>query len=535
MKHSPWMLKRSLRQKIGRSLKHPYTVYAYYKTQMDKSAIPDLSILSILTAYATTPPLTIFFISFTIWAFHPLFIPGDLPLPILLGLLRRDDFRDKNWAVFSRVSSNSQFSNTSTDQQLESVRDECDRADGTVECEYELAESGTTTRRDSLDEIAVKGEEGDIDVLGISKFDRLMRADPWESFAYLKRLKEANVTLYVNTHGYFDYEDIYDFQMLVRQVVFAREWFERLKENAESGQISKLEKGKWPFGELAYGYEKDEDDYIHLQQNREEVLASVFREYQEEKNLKAVRENIEEQIEFQEHPSKSQVKTILQNPLCIGELRLKDQVVAREPELAVIDRETFQKVQRIRRDQSNKPAQANEIPDPVERAGRDFGVEYVISLVDSLGKQCRKCGGELRKNGSEERWGTTVQNYRCKNEECQYQGPLLTKREFDAIHQTLPTRCPWCPATERFDITRTPDAEWEFTYECKNCDCAFASNIVKGKYKRAMNNPELRFDWYNDRGRSELNENQAASAGGEGNESENETASENRALTEFST
>jgi len=110
-----------------------------------------------------------------------------------------------------------------------------------------------------------------------------MRADPWEGMEYLKQLKQADVTLYVGTHGYFDYDDMFDFRILVQQVLFSRKWFERIRENAKNGQISKLEKGKWPFGTPGYGYAKDDDSKIYLENEKESVLAAVFEEYKQEK------------------------------------------------------------------------------------------------------------------------------------------------------------------------------------------------------------------------------------------------------------
>jgi len=427
---------------------------------------------------------------------------GDIPLPLLFGFLSREDIKGQNWAVLGRVSSNSQFNNTSTETQIEEVTEECEKANGTTEHEYELAESGASIHRKSLEEIVTKGENDEIDILGVSKFDRLMRADPWEGMEYLKQLKQADVTLYVGTHGYFDYDDMFDFRILVQQVLFSRKWFERIRENAKNGQISKLEKGKWPFGTPGYGYAKDDDSKIYLENEKESVLAAVFEEYKQEKSKPTVQDNIEERFDIEDLPSESQIGTILDNRLCVGDLVYKNRVIRREPELAVIDRETFEEIREIRQDQRPTSGDAREIPEPVDRAATDFNPKYVIDMIDSLTIQCRKCGSDLRKNGTKERGGSKVQNYKCKDdyedEDCGYQNPLITKKELGKLHETLPLKCPYCPATERFNVTHEPEFEWEYTYECENCGQSFGSNEVEDIEERAKDHPELQFDWFDD-------------------------------------
>jgi transcription elongation factor Elf1 len=98
-----------------------------------------------------------------------------------------------------------------------------------------------------------------------------------------------------------------------------------------------------------------------------------------------------------------------------------------------------------------------------------------------------------------------MQKYKCKNEECGYQGPLLTKEEFKKLHRTLPVKCPFCPSTEQFDIQHTGGDEWGFIYKCQSCNRSFASDEIEGIHERAKNNPDLYFDWFNDQ-RKQLHE-----------------------------
>jgi len=514
---------------------YPVSVYTIFPRWMDWSGIADQSIQRLKTAYAQATLLSILFIITSIWVLISSDISLALAIPIL-GLMSRDEILGLAWACLGRVSTGIQHNSNSTNRQLENVHTERERADGKVVCEFDLAESGTSIDRESLDEIAKKGEQGEVDILGVEKFDRLMRADPWKSLEYLRRLKEAGVILYVDTHGYFDYDDLYDFQSLVRQIVFAREWFERLKKNAESGQIEKLERGAWPFGNAPYGYgkkDKDDEEYeckdeLYIKTGYEEVLAAIFRKYRDEKCISTVTEQIEEQFDV-EPPSEWQVGNILKNRLCVGELTLTGEVVACRTKLAVVDKETFNELQAIRYGQRPKSGDAQAIPEAVNRAAREFSTEYITNLVGSLQVRCRKCGGEMRKNGTEERYETKVQKYRCKKEDCRYQSPLLTKAEFDQLHGTLPTRCPWCPSTESFDITPLSNSDWKFKYECKVCSSTFASDKVEGKYERAANNPDLQFDWFKDGNRESLKYRESKKP------DTVESPDGNRTLTDFNT
>lgn len=381
--------------------------------------------------------------------------------------------------------------------------------------EVEVAESAATVNRESLDEIATLAEEDEINIIGVSKLDRLTRADPWETFDYLKRLKEADVTLYAGTHGYFDWDDLYDFQMLVRQIVFSREWYQRIRDNARDGQVDKLDQGKWPLGKPPFGYLKDAEGYVHLTEIGEEIIPEIFGLYAQKQNRAEVKRIINDRYDLEDpltdteeellsdtqkdlindsvedSLSNSQIKTILQSRLCLGQLTLEGEVISEYPQLAVVDLETFNEVQEILDENSSVPSPTRAIPDPIERAARRFGEEYVLTLIESIDTRCRKCRGELEPNGDIERWGMKLKNYVCQ--ECNHQGPLLTQEEFNELHDTLPLRCPCCPETESFEIEENEHGNWKYSYTCSRCDNTFGSDLLPDKYRRAFELPDLAF------------------------------------------
>jgi DNA invertase Pin-like site-specific DNA recombinase/DNA-directed RNA polymerase subunit RPC12/RpoP len=388
---------------------------------------------------------------------------------------------------------------------LEKLSEEVRRVDGEIVKTYDLVESAASMERDSLEEIRDLAEDDKIDVLGVWKLDRLTRASPWDTLLYLNQLREEDVILYAHTHGYFEWDDLYDFEMLTRRVVFAREWRQRIVEGGREGQVRKLEQKKWPFGATPHGYTTDEDQFISLTEKGEEINHDIVQLYLECESMKAVHDEINDR--YEESVSESQISNILQNPLLAGELTLKNEVVAVDEDLQVIDRETFEDVQKIRERNSSASSNTRDIPEAVDRAAHRFGVEYVLEIIDSIDIQCRKCGSDLRKNGTTERWGTTLRKYACVNKDCGYEGPLLKQTEFDDIHQTLPLRCPLCPGTNRFRVENHSEGSWEFTYECSTCGTTFGLDSPPGKLKRAMENSEIRFRWDQATGPSESEQN----------------------------
>lgn len=419
----------------------------------------------------------------------------------MIGVLSRNDVTGLDWVLLGRVSSQSQKDNTSTAKQLNNLKSEVDEADGKIVKKYDLTESAASMDRSSLEEIATLAKENKVDVLGVWKLDRLSRASPWETILYLNRLRKEGVILYAHTHGYFEWDNLYDFEMLARRVVFAREWYQRIIEGGREGQLEKLEKGKWPFGSPPHGYTTDDDQVIKLTEKGEEINHDIVHLYLEYENMEKVHNLI-----TQRHDKRvgiSQIRNILQNPLLVGELTLEDQVVARDESLQVISPEKFEEIQDVRDKNSSTPSNTRDVPEPIDRAAFRFGVEYVIDIIDSVGTQCRRCESDLRPNGTTNRWGTKVRKYACANDDCGYEGPLLKQKEFDDLHQTLPLRCPQCPRTNRFEVEEPPAGFWDYKYTCKNCGTAFALDSPPNKLKRAMENPKLAFEWDNDTDLSE--------------------------------
>jgi site-specific DNA recombinase len=461
---------------------------------MDKIGIGALSIsvLSVLYVVSGGGSLISFMDSFPSIV-HLLHIGGDgLPLVFLAGLNRREDIDGTRCVLIERISDGGQ-SDTSLDKQSEDLHEEVEELGGTVVREFKGAESGASMNRDSLEEVLQLARADKFDILMVWKVDRLTRANPWESFEYLNDLKKNDVTLYSDSHGYFQWNENYDFRRLIQDVVFARQWYKRIEEGRIGGCKQKLEDGKWPFGHTPFGYRLDEDRTIHLIEAKEDILESIFRTYNETENRSETRRRINERLreEFDQELSDTRIKTVLESDLCRGKLTLDGDIISEDSDLAVIDDECFKETQRILERRSNR-VDALDLPDPIMRSVSNYGVEMMHAILPSVYfRRCRKCGGELERNGTTERNRLTLKNFCCTD--CDYQGPLLSEKDLQKIHQTLPLRCPFCPESNHFEVKQLDPATDRYRYTCKICEESFATNAPPDEIERALGHPELAF------------------------------------------
>lgn len=471
-------------------------VYNRLKRWMDPSAMGTGSISCLTTRYNWVPTSSICFILGVGLLLHLLHIgvDGSLYPPLLaFGFLRRDDMKKKRWALISRVSTGSQLGNTSTGIQLDHLEHEVDEADGSVVKKYEDAESGSTTDRESLNEIRNMAENDDLDVVGVWKLDRLTRADPWESFSYLQDLRDAEVTLYSGGYGYFDFEDPRDVKQVIGQVAFAREGYNRINENSEKGQIKQLENKKWPFFGSPVGYVVDENNNIELASYAEVVIPEIYQLYLKTENRAETQRRINDSdILKGEELSDGNIKTILRSKLCIGHLALKGETIQTDRQLKVVDNDVYWRAQEVLNERKPSQVTTSDFSEEIGQLIAHYGSEFALSQIDTLTVQCPKCEGQLESYGSTTRLGKKEKNYKC--EKCNWQGPLMSSNNYEKIHGTHLLRCPFCTSTEAFEVDNLSDKSHEYEYTCTACGNSFGTDQPPDRYKRAIRNPNLTSD-----------------------------------------
>ena len=416
---------------------------------------------------------------------------------LFIGTLSPDNIDENQWVLISRVSSKSQLGNTSTGTQLENLKKEVEEMGGEIVKEFERAESAANMDRESLNEVLRMAEDGRYRILGLWKLDRLTRADPWESIEYISQLKDAGIILYSSAHGYFDWDELYDVRRIYDQVVFSREWYMRIKENAEEGQISNLKQGKWPFGEPHFGYTVDKNKNIALTELGKKIIPKIFEIHVKTENRAETRRKINDYDGLGgETLSDTEIKTVLQSQLCIGRLCLKGEMVHKDRDLKVVDEETYHKAQSIL-DTRQSTETVEDVSAPVNQISRRFGAEFSLDKLETIVPQCPNCNGEVSQNGSVTRLGRKNKNYRCSG--CDWQGPLVGEDVIRKIHGVHLLKCPFCYSVEKFNATQLPEdahgCACKYSYSCLQCGNRFDINHPPDKYQRAFNDPDLAFDF----------------------------------------
>ena len=426
-----------------------------------------------------------------IYALFTIFI-GMMPV----GLLDASEVEGDRALILVRVSSASQSDNTSKSAQLETLRKVVEKIDGTVVEVLEAEESAAEIERSQLNTALEMAKNDEFDILMVYEVDRLSRADPWDTVRYLHDLQQSGVTLYCDSYGFIDWDEHYDFEILAREAVFANRWLNRLRKGRVEGVKRKLKAGKWPFGgEPPVGYYTDSENNLKVDDAYTEFVQETYQIYRETGNKSDTHRQINTKLQQANLDTISypQVGTILTSRLVIGRLEYAGEVVTTDSELQIIDKSLFQEVQALLSEQGARSESVSK-PDFLQAAVERFGADFVMRLIDSFKPfRCRACGGNLERHGSTEVWGISMPNYQCQD--CSYQGALVNEDELNNLHQTLPLRCPYCTATEEFEVTKLREAgtKFDYQYTCDLCEYSFGSDMQPDQLRRMLNHPALKF------------------------------------------
>ena len=460
--------------------------YTSLKRWMDRSAMAVETIFRIYSLYRR-PILIILFISTTTSLLH-LFYNGSVIFPFVFvaGLVDREDVNGDHWAIISRVSSSGQGGGGSLNIQDENLREEIKKAEGEIVKSFTGVESAASADRETLNEIVALAQEGKIDVFGAYKFDRITRAYPMESAEFFVDLHKAGVTIYIEKEGYLDLNSLSDFQLCAQKIANARERYDEIIEGAKESQIRGLKQGKYLYGEPHFGYTKDDEDNLLRTSDGEDIIPRIFEVYIEIENRSKTVDIINDEFDLSEGNklTNARIKTVLESRICIGELCHKDTLITEKPEIGVISKEKYCQAQKIADERRSTPTQEETWPEWTSELAKRYNVEVLVSMIGSLQARCRKCDGELIRNGTCERRGVTEPNYECKD--CNYQGPLLTQREFDCLHSMAPMRCPECIAVDDFEYEESEYGRWNYLVTCNVCECSFGTDSKPEKYERAL-------------------------------------------------
>lgn len=451
---------------------------------------------------AITHPLYLFYIDCSLLS-NPVFgviIGFSLPA---IGIVYADDLEDPRFGILLRSSTDEGGHGASRSHQKEVLETAVARSGGTITKTIDVVESAKSMDRESLNELLELAEQNKIDVIGVMEIDRLTRAPVFEAIEYYRKLEENNCLLYASSIGYIDLVDLNDKERLISQTFFSRRWYIRIQEGAKGSIVKSLEDGKYPFGGSPVGFETNNDHSIWVKNEEREFMYRAFQTYlRVENRAEALRIlNRKRGDQGKSEISDSQLRTLLESRLCIGQFEYEGMVWHTDENLRVVPDEMYLEVQELLRNR-RETRDVKSFPEFVSRAGQRYGIDYIISIIESL-KGCRECGeSRLKKNGTCSVMGYTLQSYRCSNPNCGFQGPVLFEEEIRELHQTNPSRCHRCPATDQFktkeihkkDLLNEIEETNLFLYTCRICGSWFISPDPPGKIERALKHPEEMFD-----------------------------------------
>lgn len=235
-----------------------------------------------------------------------------------------------------------------TDQSIEGQVDDCkayaDAHDISIIQVYaDRHVSGkSVSGRDEFQRMMIDAEDHRFDCIIVWKIDRFGRSR--EDIALNKvRLKKAGVKLF------YAKEDIPDTPegILLESLMegLAEYYSADLRQKVVRGHIESAKKGKFTVGRLPYGYKKDPDQHIILDEEMAPVIQEVFRMYISDASLADIRQYLFDHGITGSHgslPAKSVVYRMVRNERYLGKFDFHGVPI---PAPQIIDEETFRKAQ----------------------------------------------------------------------------------------------------------------------------------------------------------------------------------------------
>jgi len=379
-----------------------------------------------------------------------------LPLVGFAGL----DFEDAKKQIdkvikYIRVSSESQKDQFGKERQDDPIENEINKLD--VEEKITISddwESARTMLRSNIEKILEKVTKDDDSTycLMLEDVDRLSRADPFEACVFFWIAKEHGMILYFDSMGYFDFSDPYQQLSVFFGLFQSRQEFIKIKSRTDSGQKSVKEKGGVPNAE-PYGYKKREkSNIIDVCEEEAEVIRDGVNKFLNTNDtVKSVWDTLEEKYKYKDvhFPSYPTFLKIFRRELYTGKIRHEGEVVGECPK--IISEEKFEAVQQ-KLNNSSWTKRDKELDHVLIRVVERFGVDASLDLFDIIKGRCPECGGDVETWGSTKRWGHRVLRYRCKEDDCDFTGPLLTEKVLQRWENKLPVLCPICQTPAKASV-----------------------------------------------------------------------------------
>jgi len=458
-------------------------------------------------------------------------------LPVIFGF--GIDFEEAKRRIdmvirYPRVSSRNQEDGTSLDKQNTSLKEEEERVepDESIVVGNEWESANTMDRKTIREIYHLINNTDKTCCLMVYKIHRLSRADPFEACVFLYALKQNDVILYVDDMGYLDLESLEEQMMVMLKLTTSKEEYDNIDESTDKGIKSIKEDGGYPF-QAPFGYsKKDEgsDHKLYIDSEEAEIIrrgAELITEGDEENgiepgNVKATKRQLDE--EFAATPSYNTLLKIYRTRLYTGDLIHDGETVGECP--AILTQETFHALREIIDDREQTTnEETGQLDSALKQVVHEFGVGASLEMFEDIIKgKCPNCGDDVQEWGGAERWGKSVECYRCVNhpelnsdindedgdeeiecedggeeeQVCRFEGPLLTGEFLREWQKSIPITCPVCqqPLCDD-DWQKSPTKINAIEQRCDNCGTEVSIDLPENKFERGIELPEFAINFFN--------------------------------------
>jgi len=331
-------------------------------------------------------------------------------------------------------------------------------------------ESGRNFEREGLKKLLKLDKSGSIDFAYVYDLDRLGRHVAETPYLMYKLKEETGVVVRTMCDEY-NFDDPFDYVLATIRSLPGDVESRKLGERTQRGKIEKFKQGKW-VAPIPFGYRKNVSGELKKLPELEDIVEEIFQTYIMYRNIKKVTEVINNRYSGRIGKfSTNQIRRILTNSVYIGNPRY-GKVEIRVPTLAMVAPELYNKVQRLIENNARK-FRVKKYRKPrsiLDEFAAEYGMEYVMRVLDILKPHCPKCETQMVGYGSKPVRGLRVPNFRCGSDICKYQRTIPSAAELERFIGN-PLSCPNCRSVENFDTSKTLDGTKEYT--CKRCDFSF--------------------------------------------------------------
>ena len=254
----------------------------------------------------------------------------------------------KRVGIYGRVSTDGQKENTSIPEQKDRLLAFC-KAKGwvCVDMFIDPGYSGATLNRPAMERMIQAVEDKKIDVVLVTKLDRLSRSQK-DTLYLIEELFLPNDVDFVSVAESFDTTSSYGRAMIGILSAFAQLERELISERTFSGRVGRAKEGKWKGGgphPIGYDYI---DGELVVNESEAAQVRQVYELYASGVPITAICERMEgNKTKHGDWHHPETVANVLDNPLYVGTIHF-DSVQSPNSHTAIVPKELWETVQHIR-------------------------------------------------------------------------------------------------------------------------------------------------------------------------------------------